>query len=88
VADVSGKPRYWTLDRYGEEGSREENWMTTGVRKHHRMVATLLSGVIDAGLALERVIEPMPDSEMLAREPDWIYERKRPFCLLVRARKH
>ncbi len=58
-----------------------------GVQKYHRTLAALLNGVIDAGLRIERVLEPMPDAVMLEREPAWIDERKRPFILLMRARK-
>ncbi|HLH23755.1 MAG TPA: class I SAM-dependent methyltransferase [Chloroflexota bacterium] len=87
VRDAEGRPLYWALDRYGEEGLREEHWIVDGVQKYHRLQATLLNGLIDAGLRIERVLEPMPDEAMLRRHPDWVYERKRPFCLLVRARK-
>jgi SAM-dependent methyltransferase len=87
VRDPAGHPLYWAVDRYGEEGLRYERWMVDGVQKYHRMVSTLLNGLIDAGLTVERVLEPMPDEAVLRRRPDWIYERKRPFCLLVRARK-
>ena len=87
VRDAEGRPQYWTLDRYGEEGLREETWIAEAVQKYHRMESTLLNGLIDAGLTIERVLEPMPDEQTLRRRPDWVYERKRPFCLLVRARK-
>jgi hypothetical protein len=80
-------PEYWALDRYGEEGLREESWIIDGVRKYHRMVSTLLNRLIEAGLAIDRVLEPMPDAEMLERHPDWAHESKRPFCLLIRASK-
>ncbi len=58
-----------------------------GVRKHHRMVSTLVNGPIEAGLTVERVEEPMPDADMLQRRPGWAQEVNRPFCLLLRARK-
>jgi SAM-dependent methyltransferase len=87
VRDAAGRPLFWVLDRYGEEGLREESWIADGVQKHHRMVSTLLNDLIEAGLAIERVLEPMPDEAMLQHHPEWIDERKRPFCLLVRARK-
>jgi hypothetical protein len=87
MRDADGRRLSWALDRYGEEGLREESWIADGVQKYHRMVSTLLNGLIEAGLAIERVLEPMPDAEMLRRHPDWADESKRPFCLLVRARK-
>jgi len=57
------------------------------VQKYHRTLATLLNVLIEAGLSIERLVEPVPDDEQLSRRPDWIDERRRPFCLLVRARK-
>src|SRR4051794_9280066 len=76
VRDAAGRPQHWALDRYGDEGLREERWIVDGVRKYHRMQATLLNGLIAAGLTVERVLEPMPDAAMLQRHPDWVYESK------------
>lgn len=87
VRDGDGQPLYWTIDRYGVEGLREQRWFREGVQKFHRMLSTLLNGLVDAGLLIERVVEPMPDDEALRRRPDWIHELKRPTFLLVRARK-
>lgn len=87
VRDATGRPVHWGLDAYAEEGLREEYWFKDGVQKYHRTLATLLNGLIDAGLSIERVVEPVPDAEQLTRHPEWIDERRRPFCLLVRARK-
>jgi len=52
----------------------------------HRTFATLINGLLDAGLVIERVVEPMPDEPWLrsTRRPR---ERRRPMFLLVRARK-
>jgi hypothetical protein len=51
------------------------------------MVSTLLNDVIDAGLTVERVVEPMPTAEQIAEHPEWVHERKRPTFLLASARK-
>ncbi|MGE3270154.1 MAG: class I SAM-dependent methyltransferase [Chloroflexota bacterium] len=87
VRDADGQAQHWALSRYGDEGLRVENWITDGIQKYHRMVSTILNNLSDAGLLIERVLEPMPDAEMLARHPEWSQESHRPFCLLVRARK-
>ena len=72
---------------YGVEGPREETWFIAGVRKHHRTVATLVNGVVDAGLVVERVLEPMPDAARLGDHPQAEEFRHRPTFLLLRARK-
>ncbi len=77
----------WALTRYGDEGERTERWIVEGVRKYHRMVSTQLNGLIDAGFAIERVLEPMPTPAMLEARPEWAIEANRPFALLVRARR-
>jgi 2-polyprenyl-3-methyl-5-hydroxy-6-metoxy-1,4-benzoquinol methylase len=87
VSAQSDGARYWALDRYADEGLREESWLTSGVRKYHRTLATLVNEIIDAGLVVERVLEPMPTLGEIAARPDWALERKRPTFLLVRARR-
>ena len=87
IRDAEGQRLHWAVDDYAEEGLREEHWIKEGVQKYHRTLATLLNGLIDAGLSIERIVEPVPTPEALARHPDWIHERRRPFCLLVRAGK-
>ena len=87
IRDANGEPMLWTIDRYGSEGLREERWYRDGVQKYHRMLSTLLNGLTDAGLAIERVVEPMPTDDQLRAHPSWIHERRRPIFLLVRARK-
>ena len=86
VRDAAGQPLHWAVDAYAEEGLREEHWFKEGVQKYHRTLASLLNGLIEAGLSIERVVEPVPDADQLKRRPEWVQERRRPFVLLVRAR--
>lgn len=87
VLDEAGRRTRWGLDRYADEGAREENWFVPGVRKVHRTLATLINGLLDAGLVIERVVEPMPSEQWLHDHPQACDERRRPVFLLVRARK-
>src|SRR5439155_2288027 len=87
VVGDDGTRLHWALDDYAEEGLREQRWFVDGVRKYHRTIATLLNGLVDAGLTIERVVEPVPSAEALQRRPEFIDERRRPPFLLVRARK-
>lgn len=86
MRDAAGEVRGWGVDAYAEEGRCEERWFVEGVRKYHQTLATLLNELIDAGLAVERVVEPVPDLERVRRRPEWVHER-RPIFLLVRARQ-
>src|SRR6266849_8713318 len=74
----------WVL---ADEGAREETWFVPGVRKVHRTLATLINGLHDAGLVVERVVEPIPSEQWLQDHPVARDERRRPMFLLVRARK-
>src|SRR5262249_58641461 len=76
----------WELEDYTIEGAREERWFVEGVRKVHRTLATLINGLVDAGLVVERVVEPVPDEAWLRAHPQSRDEQRRPMFLLVRAR--
>ncbi|HET8998314.1 MAG TPA: methyltransferase domain-containing protein [bacterium] len=87
VLDGAGRRTRWGMDRYADEGAREEMWFVPGVRKVHRTLATLINGLLDAGLVVERVVEPIPSEQWLHDHPLARDERRRPMFLLVRARK-
>jgi SAM-dependent methyltransferase len=87
VLDDAGQRTRWAVDRYADEGAREESWFVAGVRKVHRTFATLMNGLTDAGLTIERVVEPTPSEQWLQSRPQFRDERRRPMFLLVRARK-
>jgi 2-polyprenyl-3-methyl-5-hydroxy-6-metoxy-1,4-benzoquinol methylase len=87
VLDQQGQRTGWALDHYADEGARQEHWFVEGVRKYHRTLAILLNGLLEAGLVIERVVEPVPREEQLRRRPELIDERRRPMFLLVRARR-
>ena len=87
VMDEAGRRTGWSIDRYADEGAREETWFVAGVRKVHRTLATLINGLVDAGLVVERLIEPVPSEQWLREHPDWADERRRPMFLLARAAK-
>ena len=50
VLDDAGRRTGWSVDRYADEGVREETWFVSGVRKVHRTMATLINGLLEAGL--------------------------------------
>jgi 2-polyprenyl-3-methyl-5-hydroxy-6-metoxy-1,4-benzoquinol methylase len=87
VADAQGNHIAWALDHYAEEGLRERHWFVPGVRRYHRTLSTLLNGLIDAGLVIERVMESAPSIAWLHEHPQDAEESRRPMFLLVRARK-
>jgi SAM-dependent methyltransferase len=85
IVDADGRRQSWAIDHYHDEGAREHTWFVAGVRRYHRTVATLINGLIEAGLAIRRVVEPAPSEEWLRDRPRMSDERRRPMFLLVRA---
>lgn len=83
-AEINGRS-IWPLHSYLEEGERKTDWLAEGVVKTHRTVATYLNGLVDAGFAVQRMIEWSPSKEQIVEHPDWAKERDRPYFLLVKA---
>jgi SAM-dependent methyltransferase len=67
-AETPGGTRAWLLHSYADEGAREEEWLSAGVVKYHRTVASIMNGLTAAGLVIDRVVEPTPDRELLDEE--------------------
>ena len=79
--------RTWPVDHYAVEGARDTDWLAKGVRKHHRTLGTTLNALIDAGLAVRRVVEWSPTPQEVAARPSLADELERPMMALVAARK-
>lgn len=82
--EVDGR-RIWPLDRYGEEGARQRDWLAPGVRKQHRSFGTWISSLVDAGFTVRRVIDWCPSVEQIAAQPALAAEVDRPMFLIVAA---
>ncbi len=85
--DESGKKLYVNLKNYGIEGERESVWFVDNVKKYHRMFSTIVNTLASCGFTIEKMIEPLPTDEILARYPDQEDLFHKPDFLLVRAAK-
>jgi ubiquinone/menaquinone biosynthesis C-methylase UbiE len=77
--------RVWPVDGYLDEGPRSTDWLTKGVIKQHRTLATYLNMLIQIGFGISHVEEWGPTEEQMAAEPNWADERQRPPFLIVAA---
>ena len=77
----------WPIDSYLDEGRRSTDWLTKGVIKQHRTVATYVNMLVRCGFAISHVEEWGPTDEQIAARPDLAAERQRPPFLLVAARR-
>ena len=84
LLDPAGR-KLWPIDRYLDEGPRSTDWLTTGVIKQHRTLATYINMLIGVGFVISHVEEWGPTAEQIAAEPSWADECQRPPFLLVAA---
>ena len=52
------------------------------------MFSTIVNTLADAGFTIEKMIEPLPDDELLAKYPDYYDLFHRPDFLIVRVKKN
>lgn len=83
----NGEKLYLNLANYGVEGERESVWFVDNVKKYHRTFSTIINTLIEAGFTVEKMIEPLPDDELLEKYPDYKDLFHKPDFLLVRVRK-
>ncbi|MBV9849972.1 MAG: class I SAM-dependent methyltransferase [Armatimonadetes bacterium] len=87
LRDEAGRKLCWPVDDYSDEGRREFGWYVPGVIKYHRTVSTLLNGLMEAGLAVAGVQEPVASEETIRRLPEYAATRRVPPFLLVKSNK-
>ena len=85
TVDADGR-RSWPVDQYLIEGPRSTDWLTKGVIKQHRTLATYLRLLKAAGFAVTHLEEWGPTDEQIAERPALADEKQRPAFLLVAAR--
>ena len=84
--DADGR-KTWPVDSYLIEGRRSTDWLTKGVIKRHRTLATYLNQLLRCGFVISHVEEWGPTDEQIASRPELAAERQRPPFLLVAARR-
>jgi SAM-dependent methyltransferase len=77
----------WPVDGYLIEGPRQTDWLTTGVIKQHRTLASYVNLLLQLGFSLSHIEEWGPSGEQIAARPALADERQRPPFLIVTARK-
>lgn len=81
LVEVEGS-MVWPLRDYFAEGQRRRQWWIEGVEYYHRTVSSYVNALIEAGLTLDTVLEPMAPLESL---PGRDADRVRPRLLALRA---
>jgi SAM-dependent methyltransferase len=86
LVDAAGY-KSWPVDHYLDEGPRTTDWLTEGVQKHHRTIATYVNLLLRLGFTLTHIGEWGPTDAQIASEPSLADQRQRPAFLLVSARR-
>lgn len=82
-----GEKLHVAVDHYFDEGPRHWTMMGLPLTNFHRTLATYLNTFLDVGFALERLIEPTVQPEMLSRYPDLDDELRVPNFIIYVLRK-
>ena len=77
----------YTLSNYCQSGKRVVNWFVDGVLKYHRTFSDIITAVLEAGLVVERVCEPVPPPCAIEKVPRMKKELIKPSFLIVKAKK-
>ena len=85
--DENGNKLFVNLANYGIEGERESVWFVDNVKKYHRTFSSIINTLIDAGFAIEKMIEPLPTEEILEKYPDYKDLFHKPDFMLIKVRK-
>ena len=87
IKDKEGNLLHFAIDNYQLEGLRRQNWIVDDVIMYHRTISTLLNTLIENGLQIEKVVEPLPTNEAVTTFPNIKKEFRRPSFLIIRAKK-
>ena len=72
---------------YQDEGRREGKWFKQKVISYHRKVSSIISTLSFNGFFVEKVVEPVPNEDLLMEFASLERDLIRPTFLIVRARK-
>jgi SAM-dependent methyltransferase len=75
--------KVWPINDYLLEGRRVTEWITPGVVKYHRTVASYVNSLLAQGFQLISLEEWGPNPEQIAAHPEWADEVHRPPFLLL-----
>ena len=85
--DETGNKLFANISNYSVDGARESTWFVEKVKKYHRTFSTIINTLIEAGFQIEKLMEPVPNTEMLAVYPEYKDLLHKPDFLLVKAKK-
>jgi len=77
----------WPVNGYLDEGARSTDWLSKGVIKQRRTLATYINLLPGLAFTLTRVEEWGPSAQQIVAQPKLADEHERPPFLLIAARR-
>ena len=87
ITTAEGNLLYFAIDNYQLEGLRTQHWLVDNVVKYHRTLSTIVNTLIEHGLQIEKMVEPIPTKNAVCNLPNLNKEFRRPSFLIIRAKK-
>ncbi|MEK4626835.1 MAG: class I SAM-dependent methyltransferase [Solibacillus sp.] len=87
VEDEEGQLLHYAVDQYQVEGARTQNWLVEDVVMYHRTLSTIINTLIENGLQIEKIIEPLPSKDAVQKLPSLVKQFRAPSFLIIRAKK-
>ena len=85
--DENGQKLHLNLSNYGISGERTTTWFVDDLKIYHRTFSEIINTLTDVGFSIEKMIEPLPTEELLARYPDHRDLFHKPDFLLLKVKK-
>lgn len=85
--DNNGAILHYNLTDYSIPGERKTNWIVDDVIKYHRSFSSIFNSLILAGFHIEKVLEPLPNENIMEQYPSYKKYYHKPDFLLIKATK-
>lgn len=85
--DENGKKLHVNISNYAVEKENESSWFIDGIKKYHRMFSTIVNTLVESGFTIERMVEPVPDEELLKKFPEHSDLFHKPDFLVIKVKK-
>ena len=83
--DESGKYLSYTFSNYSNRGKRVVSWLVDGLIKYHRTFSDIINAIMDTGLRISAMEEPIPNEKTIEKVPRMAKELIKPSFLIIRA---
>lgn len=88
IIDEDGQILHYAFDNYQKEGYRSQNWLVNDVVTYHRTISTIINTLIENGIQIEKIVEPIPTEEAAQKFPTLKKQLRCPSFLIIRGKKH